>query len=98
MIKYAVYRQHMTDHWIEGLRLDMEWDHVMTEGTEWTKNKAEFYQSMSWSWNETEQGPVWPVFKIFDNLADAQAMCRRQKDSDDYVYYVASMEFDSEVC
>lgn len=99
MRKFAVYRQHLTDHWIEGLRTDMVWDHVMTEGTDWTKNKAAFYESMAWSWNEQDdQGPVWPVFKLFDNFADALAMCKRQRDTSDHVYYVASMEFGSEVC
>lgn len=98
---YALLRYHVVDLWMELFRIDGVWDHVMIEGTESTKTFNEAYKSIMWSINETEQGPVWPVARIFQSYEDAKRILKdevkRGVDVQNYKYAIVTISAESEI-
>lgn len=101
MQKYALLRHHKTELWMEMFREDQVWDHVMCEGTEWTKTYESAYESIMWSIGQEEQGPVWPVARIFDSYDSAKrviiAEMKREPKHEDYMWDIVCVSASSEL-
>lgn len=89
-MKYALIRHHKTELWMELYRVDQVWDHVMCEGTEWTKTYESTYESIMWSVGQDEQGSVWPVALVFESYDSAKWMMlfemKKESKHEDYVW------------
>ena len=101
MLKYALARFHRVDLWFEIFRTDGVWDHVMDNNTEWTKVHEEMYETVAWSLNEEEQGPVWPVARIFESYDSAKRVLfddiKRGSDKESYQYEIVCISASAEM-